>query len=665
MGAEDSELDADVSRTVIESFSVSPAGGRIDPSPPVVVLVPYGSSLEKGFHVARGLVATGQRTRLVGMGVTLTSTWPTWVRGAAGLECTELWAYRARSPILATRKLKSALDAWIRDVLRDASPRMDPSSAFFGVACLRVFQKLFITFPEVLGVAARHGKATLHVTDPEWLGLAALESLVRETGGTVLGGAARGGARKHWRGSLATYGTLGLAATILDQVRDYALSRPTLNAIDIRRRRGAPDVDYWLVLHGDAPRANLAVVDAVALPIVGKGESVGVLLQSSAMPGERLETAGRRRIGSELWVGLGALREHVDQCVLDQVVCPAEPFRFAIALFDATARSLRTLRRLADTNGVLRIEAVTIDLSSQVRELAKLATIDVTRSALSEAAVERFASGADLTGKTVVFSTTGALAGGPYVNMALRRAGARTVEVAHGSLGTGEPGAREPQDKLTCVWTGADARVLAPLGEPTLVAGMPRRLRTRSASRALPQNVLIVSNYLHRDYGDPSPLEPFNVELLATSRAIDAVFGPEAKVRWRPHPADHAAAIDRLASRFPNVTRSGEKFLEGDVLWADLIVISMSSSTYEVLFAGVPVFVQVTPDYEATPAAAFIDASRRFFTATQLKPLLVQFRESIRSGSGDILRPERVARVALFGDGEEPRPIFEVLEGAI
>jgi hypothetical protein len=107
--------------------------------------------------------------------------------------------------------------------------------------------------------------------------------------------------------------------------------------------------------------------------------------------------------------------------------------------------------------------------------------------------------------------------------------------------------------------------------------------------------------------------------------------------------------------------QSTERLLEDDVDWADLIVMSMSSSTAEVLFAGVPVFVQITPEYEETAAAAFVSDARRFFRAEDLSPKLARLREDWARDPNAALAPERAALTGLFGDRREPVSIEDAL----
>src|SRR6185436_6420066 len=111
-----------------------------------------------------------------------------------------------------------------------------------------------------------------------------------------------------------------------------------------------------------------------------------------------------------------------------------------------------------------------------------------------------------------------------------------------------------------------------------------------------------------------------------------------------------------------DVERSRAALLEEDVAWADVVVSSLSTSIIEALFADVPVFVHVTPDFRDVPATSFLDPQRTFFRASELAPRLDACLRALANGDPEARAPEARARESLFGPGGAPRTLLDWLE---
>jgi hypothetical protein len=660
----------DAQRALLRRFSVSFGDDpRIEAAAEEVVAVPYGADLARGFAVAKGLLEAGKRVRLVGVGITLPSVRPNWVHNARGLVLSELWAYRDRSPIRATADLRDEIEAWLDRVLGGAVGDLPARDVFFSSACLRVFESAIVAQPDALGLAAHHPSSAFHVADEQWIGTQMLRAALSATGGTVVGPTGETPRnRLPWRARCLGAGLVALTGTIGEQVRNFVRSTATRKALRLERRRhacGEPDI--WVVLISDWYRYSKIVIHSLAIPPIEAGRSVGCLLAGTLVPGERSEANMREHLGADLWTGLGPLRSMLERVHLDQVVGAEDLKALLFVLVESVAASASAVLNIAVAGPRIGDGPAAVDISGAAWPLALLATLDVARALQAKLATERFLASHDVSGRNVVFAS---LQPAEFVTAGLlmQRKGAVTVELAHGSVGTGEPGARQSRAQKVCVWTQADANALAPLGHDCVVAGMPRALATvkRDADRArCAQRLLLVTNYVAPVLGahDDRPMEPYQSELLRAAHLARSVLESGGVVRWRPHPADDLEAVKRGLALFAGIELSERRTLAEDVAWADIVVSTPSSALFEVLLVDVPVFLHLPPNYADTPASEFMDDERVFFFAEDFVPKLARCVEAVRQGGSSALAPERAARGALFGPTGSPLQLSDVLDG--
>lgn len=628
-----------------------------------VVLVPYGKDLADGFERARLLLKRGRSVRLIGLGVTVRAVWPSWVEATADLTLSELWAYRARSTIGSTSELRAAIMRWLDAVFDGAPGAPAPGETLFGSACLRIFEPAIIAQPDVLGIADHHGADDIHVVGGDWIGTFALRQLVARRGGRILHPAEASRSRGlPWAARIYGLGAAALAATAADQIRNFVRANRTRAVLRALRGRPAqPTPETWVVLIADWPRFSRTVIESVAIPELEDSGRVGILLAGSLAPGARDESNMRARVGDELWPGLGRLRQELGRCAVDQVVCAETVPDLARVLASAALASARALARIVNAGCVLKDGSTHVDLLPYARELGILATLDVARVAQASMATRGAIERQGLRGKRIVFASSSP-ADLATADLLLQRVGASTVELAHGSVGTGEPGARESRAETLCVWSRADARVLEPLSQPCVVAGMPRITAVRREPRSeRTHRVLFMSNYLHVGYRTEGrhPLLPFQFAFLHAAVETVNRLG-RAAVRWRPHPADDKDAIAKALSTSPGLERSSPNAeLAEDLGWADVVVCSPSSSLFQALLVDVPVFLHLTPEYAVTPAADFMHDSRTFFRAEELVPKLAACLQQLEAKAADALAPERAARTALFGPTGTPLSFSE------
>lgn len=656
-----SSPDARKARALIERYTVH-SQDCCQPSEEIV-LVPDGADLAEGFARAKALLSAGATVRLVGLGVTVPGIRPRWVDDARGLALTELWAYRDRRPVDATAEQCAVIEKWLDEVFGDTVRGLAGADVFFSAACHRVFQRAIQALPEILGVVRHSTADTFHIVGGDWIGLPVLRNLVAIRGGrVVVEGRSEPRWRLPWRASIGTMGGAALAGTVLDQLRAYVMSRQTRTALQgLRRHPAQPKPDTWLVLIANWPRFSRVLIDSVARPELARGRKLGLLLAGSLVPGTKDEAAMRRRLDAELWPGLGALKHELESCVVDQVVGPETLRDLVGALSRSLAMSTRALRRLARSGPRIGSGSTEIDLRPHVFGLAKLATLDVARAIQADLATREVVRRHELNGQCVVMAAS-STAEMVTADLLLQSAGASTVELTHGSLGTGEPGARRSKSQRVCVWTHPDAQTQRPLEQTYVVAGLPPLALPRRI-RSTVERILFLSNYVHHGYRveGRQPLEPLQLELLRAAPLARRAVGPNAEVRWRPHPADDREAVARTMATVTNVECSVGRDLTDDVAWADIIVCTPSSTLYQAVLADVPVFLHLTPDYAETPIGNAIVPSRTFFFAEELVPKLSACLDALKRGDPDALAAERQARTTFFGPGGQPKSFAEVV----
>jgi hypothetical protein len=242
----------------------------------------------------------------------------------------------------------------------------------------------------------------------------------------------------------------------------------------------------------------------------------------------------------------------------------------------------------------------------------------------------------------------------------LQEGGARTIEFYHGAGVETWVGASEGQTEFRSLFIQSDAETVSALGQKCIVGGMPQRVTPNPARPAGPRRLLILTNYVHRDFEAEGRhrYEPFQNEILDIAPKLRAQR--DVLVRWRPHPADNPERVRKALERHPEIERSPSRALEEDLGWCDLVVTTMSTALVEALFAGVPIFKHVLPEFRDGPNCRCYDPSRVFLWSDEVVPRIVDVVDALVRGD-DVLGPERREREALFGPGGRPQSLGEAL----
>jgi hypothetical protein len=647
----------------IASLTVYPRAEASHPATTEIVLVPPSADLAVGFDRSQELLAEGRQVRLVGSGVTLTSVWPDWVHQSDGLLLTELGAYHTGQVAAATLAVRQDIEAWLNQVFADVVPGLPCGQVFYASAANRFLQPVLSAMPVLLGLVGIHGTARFHCVDESWAALEVLRYLVSGSGGTMTGGPSS--RPVPWAAQIAVLGTAALVAAVVDVVRWYLKAGPSrarlreLRIQSIRR----PNPSLWVVLVPDWMRANRHVLESVVPGALDRADPLGVLLFISLNPGMRSEANMRAHVGDELWPGLGALRDSLSRCVVDQITAAESLPALARVTALAVGRSTRVLFRLATRPAAVRRGAFHLDLSRHWLSVIKLATQDVARTAAAEQATRAVVARHDLRGAHVVCSNS-TFAPEAASDLLLQAAGATTIDFYHGAGDADWVGSEQSRSSIRCVWTYADAEANQGFGQPTIVAGMPRTIMpNRRAAGTATQRVLIMSNYCHRAtrIGSRWPQLPFQNELLRLPGLLRQALGERFQFRWRPHPADNEGAVQQTFAQTSGVEISRGRPLEEDVAWAEIIVSSVSSAAIEALLAEVPVFLHCIPEYSETPVVLRFHPSRRFVWARDLALPFGRCVEALDAGDAGALAPERETRFLLFGPGGEPESLEDLL----
>jgi hypothetical protein len=623
----------------IAYFTVSPCGaGRIDPRD--IVIVPPEADGSAGFARARELLGEGRDVRLVATAATVEATWPEWVKGTRRLLLTELGAYRAETSIAATADLREAVRAWTAHVFEGVVPGLPAARVFYASSATRVFQPMFDARLVTRMLVACHPGARFHHVNTSWAGV------------DQVGNRARRPSRSFAPKLIASSGA-ALAGTVVDQIRHFKAARASVRALRTKRRSpasAAPSI--WAGVIPDFIRASHHVVDSVLTPELADERAVGVLLFSSLRAGVRHDSKLRESVGDHLWPALDGVP--LSRCVIEQCVGPETPTELARDLLTAVWQSCRVVSRMV-RSPILRFGNSSAELTPHVWGMAKLATLDVARAISAQRATERVVRLHDLAGATVVMAASGP-ADCAAADLTLQRAGARTIELVHGTGGNEWQGAGEsPAASARGVWSFADAAMNAGVDQELIVAGMPRRVFPRDRGEARATQVLLLTNYMHRDSlrAGRLPYEPFLREALGVVPLLRGRWPDRFSFMWRPHPADTEDAVERARTWMdPSIVVSRNRGYPEDIAWAHIVIASVSTTVVESLFADIPVFVHMLP--EQSVAMYYVDPSRRFFRANDLPSKFDACVRALDVGDDAALAPERRSRTALFGTSGAP-----------
>jgi hypothetical protein len=600
-----------------------------------VILIPPCTDLACGFEMAQRRISTGQTIRLVGVGVTLQRTWPAWVYGTPGLWLTELTAYRNTTRWEATKLLRASLRSLADELFDGALSDLRGSDVFYPHIGLRAFAGLAFFMPTALGFTEHHARDLVTCTRPNWPGF----GLYRALAG--LGPTRR--RRAIWVGQVALLAAVGWAASLLHVFAIYFASRA--GAEELRHRESRGPVSLWLQLFPDAPRVNDALIKAT------EGREVGALLHGHLGPGGRHEARLSARRGSELWPGLRSL-DSATVMAWEPTSIPATFGLLARSCAQFTKHCAVSTVRLCRHGPLLDMGSYHLDMTAHARDLVKLLTIDMARVCMADAATREITRNHDFRGSTAI--SAGALASDVAVVMRrLGRAGATTVDFAHGWSGEPAPFTDEPPCQQRCVWAHTDigyGDVRFVVGGMTVPPRLPRRPRE---SRV---RVLLMSNYVHRDdtvY--QTGLDGYQDELLDVIRHRSQRY----TFRWRPHPADLPQAVSRAAEGLDADVSRGRP-LADDLAWADVVVSTVSTATLQAVLLDLPVLIHITPDVEGLPLALSFSAERTFFFAQDGIEKLDRIVNTL--DDPNLLAPERREQTVFFGEAQTPCTLAQAIE---
>jgi hypothetical protein len=630
-----------------------------------VVLVPPGADLGLGFERARQLLEHGHEVRLVGEAATLPAAWPAWVRESQGLLLTELGAYVTGERSLEVgRVFRAAITEWLDEAFDGVILGFPGGRVFYASALLRFLHPVVKAFPLLLGLVECHGTERFHCVGEALIAHEQLRDLLARTGGSLSGPPPR--LRRLWRLRFVATSTAVLAGALADQVRAYMRSsRSRVRLRELRARGGTGGAPmFWAAMVPDWCRINQHVIHSIVGPALARNARLGILLFGGLEPGARSESDLRKRVGDDLWPGLGMSEEALSRCEIDQVVCPESLSECVLMLGRAAGRSLRVIKRLAVGGAVVRKGSFRCELHAHCLALAKLAAVDVVRACAAEHATLAAMQRRPFAGAKVCFAAAEEAAVAT-ADLLLQRAGVETIDFIHGV--TGDWLSRLPsQSSCRCVWVDADARLNVGASQRSIVAGAPRTVVSNAGRRrAGVRNILIISNYVHRDtrIGSRFPQRPLQSELLGVVAVLHRSFGDRFRFRWRPHPADDEAEVARALGRVEGLELSRERPLGADTAWADVVISSFSSAAFEALMADVPLFLHVTPELRDSPAVTSFEPERRFFRAAEIQAPFADCVADLDDGDPGALEPERRARVALFGTAGEPSPLADIILG--
>ena len=623
------------------SFGRQPEGGV---GTEAIVLVPPKSRVDRGFALARQLLAERRFVRLIGANVTLKSTWPEWVSQSRGLTLTELGAYREESLVTAGAPVRRSVERWLDTLFVGELGELSGSDVFYGSAMVRIFERYHDEYPLLASLVAAHQHSEFFCSDASWDGARRLKRLLCAlNGGLKVESQLRS---FPWSSKVLGLSFVGMCASAVRVFDEARRAFATSTAFGLTSSANTVSPRTWIAITPTWLRANRHVIASVGAPVIDGGETLGVLLFGSLKRGARTETASGALEGDALWPGLGVLQAKREDCRFYQVSQPSSWGALARGTAKATRRSfLALIRTLKIGQGIAAGEYV-IPLDMHVRELVTLLTVDVFRATIAEQATRAFLSREQVAGANLFFAAS-QLADTVVVDQLLQRANATTFEFHHGSIGDDWAGGFRPRSSVACVWTRSDARSIEELGQRALVARSMTAERKARSPRARPR-VLVMTNYTHWGLrvDGTYPQLPLLVELFA---GIDRVMGTrDVEVRWRPHPADDSSVVDQILDARGGIVRSTEANVLDDIAWADVIVASLSTTVVEALLLGhAPVIVHVPPEMVDITPTRFLRPERCFFRSEELVEIMTVTVDALVGGR-NCLEPEEAARLELF-----------------
>lgn len=622
-----------------------------------MVLVAPLADISLGFSEAEKLLRGGQGpVWLIGRGVTTPGAWPSWVATASDLTLTEIAALRAKSRFESTAQLTEAIRQWLDEWLDGIIPA-PASERFYHAAYLRMFQPLLDNYPYADGCArALAGHRVTAVG--AWSAWNEIEQRLAASGGALVRRAPRDQRQRSWRMGAPTAGVALTSAVIAQHVRDWFLTATSRKTIDAAKTDTVPD--FWVGLVPTWERMNRVLLESVIEPAVASGANIGTLCVVELFAGSRDEHDLTKITPTDFGVGFGSHRAAMLRRPIEQLVTPTSVTELLEDISIAAARAAKAVRRLKSMPSTLVLGGVPVEYDPL--QLARLASIDLCRATFAERSVQAFLRRTQYRKTPVVLCTSASLVVATACGE-FRKHDVPVLEVVHGTVGEGLPG-QDIMASTVLLPTLADARAIASLGRQTALGGMPRYAMTpaRPAGKRT-RNVLLLSNYLHRDYIKTSGnyLRHILDEFLRTATLLRE-SGESLNIRWRPHPADMPEYVAQAHAARPWMELSPpNRKLAVDLEWCDVAVTTPSSSIAQALFAGVPVFQHAEAEYWRTAVADWMDRSRLYFYADEGAKLLLDVLHALEAGDPRSLAPEESARIALFGDAGTPPSTIDII----
>ncbi len=599
----------------------------------LIVLAPPRISLAQAEAALFERVAlrTHDIVRLVVRGAALVRSAPP--DSAVRVLVTELDAYQPaeRAPLAAP--MVEAASVWLRRILDDACPGLDSAKVFWGSASVRALSAAFVAYPMVLGLAHHHGHSDFVCLDPSWVGFETLVATVAEQGGHV---SPRPRAAFAWRTRMVAHVAGSFAAVLI--VRAIELLRePRLPAPSARSPR------LWLGIVGTAPGSSRHVVAHFAAEQTR--EPLGILLQGKI---SKRQASWEKAFGSDTELpGLRDVAKLGRELVIEQAVS-VRGLRLAQAVMQTARATARSIRPLLASGSLLSLGPFRFPLQRFMSAVARLVTFDVLRAIEARMATEAVAARHDFRGAKVVFPHA-SLAPVVASDSTLQAHGAVTAELVHGSLGDAMDivAHARSQSNERLVWTAAEARYYAPHASHQRVEGgfLPAITLPPPPTDA-PLNVLILSNYAHPVLGFDGPAPRFAYQQLMFEAVREATEGLDATLRWRPHPSDDRAAVERTRRDFADLRMQCSMppaMLHDDLAWAHVIVACISTTLVEALCGGGrALFVHDVPFHERDVLMCLVPKECCFASGAELKQKLERWLD------GRALDAEARFRAQLF-----------------
>lgn len=587
----------------------------------LAIVIPPTQPLDQGLKFAEGFRAREKSLWIFGHGLTLRERPKEWSE-SDHVTFLELGALYPADEVEATAQRREQLVAWFQQLGSD-------HAVLLSCAYSRFLYRTMESAPLTEGIRELAQSTRILCSDPSWPGIKPVDSPGKLS------------PRDFFK--LVALAAGGLVLAVARTAKDAWRRRKLL--VDLRRRREqkpGPPPNLWLTVHHEWARFNPHLVDSFGLTAMQAEVPPGILFQGDLLPGER-DHFTLERTGNGFYGGLGPLRAHLDRLHLDQLVIPESLAGVATAILRTLIGMARVLARLS------RLQRDSLVYSpAHLGSWAKMLSMDLVRANLARQATREAVARSLKAGCVVI--NYGAQGAAPIAaDLQMQESGITTVDFCHGAGIEMQIPILHTTSSLATAWTEVDAQLLERLGYAAVATGMPiRRAPEPTAAGSRPINLLLASNYVHRDTAVQGfyPLSEFHhylgrlPALLANSSPATFCF------RWRPHPADSPDEIQKALNASSEPIELSVGPLSDDLAWADLVVTSMSSLIFEALLADRPVFVQILPRFRATRYAQAIDSRRKFFLLEDcIRQIAFQLGET-----GPGTEPELCARRAFFGN---------------